>query len=111
MTTYPALCLKVGSDYQFVYPSEIIHVHSEGSYSILTIKDNKKLIVSKKLKEIEAQLPMDIFIRVHHSHLVNLMYLHSYGRDNNAEIRLINGDSIKISRRKRSEFMHRFILL
>ena len=111
MTSYPALCLKVEGDYKFVFPSEIVHIHSEGSYSIVTIKENKKLIVSKKLKEIEAQLPPDIFVRVHHSYVINLMYLQSYGKDSSSEIHLTNGDMIKISRRKRPDFMNRFILI
>lgn len=111
MTSYPALCLKVEGDYQFVFPSEIVHVQSEGSYSIVTINENKKLVVSKKLKEIEAQLPQDIFVRVHHSYLINLIYLHSYGKNNRSEIHLTNGDMIKISRRKRPDFMNRFIFI
>ena len=111
MTNFPAICLKMGSDYQFVFPSEIIHVHSEGSYSVLTIKGNKNLIISKKLKEVEAQLPADIFVRVHHSYLVNLMYVQSYGSDSSSELFLTNGDVIKMSRRKKTDFMERFIML
>ena len=111
MTNFPAICLKIGIDFKFIYPSEIIYIHSDGSYSELTISDGKKRIVSKKLKEIEAQLPVDIFVRVHQSYVVNLMYLRSFGKDNKSELHLTNGDVIKISRRKKAVFMKRFIML
>jgi two-component system LytT family response regulator len=111
MTKFPGICLKVGSDYQFVFPSEIIHIHSEGSYSVLTITGNKQLVVSKKLKEIIALLPTDIFVRVHHCYAVNLMYLQSFEKGANSQLVLTNGDVIKMSRRKKSDFMERFTLL
>lgn len=109
MISYPALCLKVDLEYQFVFPTEIVQVHSEGSYSIITLKDGKKLTICKKLKDVEELLPTDIFMRVHHSDIINLMYLSSYSNHNPPSVQLSTGATVQISRRKKVEFMQKFL--
>lgn len=109
MSPYPALCLKVDLEYQFIFPAEIVQVHSEGSYSIITLKSGKKLTISKKIKDVEALLPRDIFMRVHHSDIINLMYLSSFSNDTKALVYLSTGAVVQVSRRKKVEFMERFL--
>ncbi|MEJ0102136.1 MAG: response regulator [Bacteroidota bacterium] len=50
----------------------IISCASDSNYTILSLKDNKKIIASRTLKEIEELLEEHSFVRVHHSYLVNL---------------------------------------
>lgn len=109
MKAYPALCLNVGRDIQFIHPAEIILVQSEGSYSHLTLQGGIKITVSKKIKDIESILPEDIFVRVHHSTIINLMFLSKFHNNESSEIELTNGTNVKLSRRKKTQFMSRFV--
>ena len=109
MNKYPAICFVVGHDYKFVYPSDIMYVQSEGSYSNIYLQKDQKLTVSKNLKELESTLPKDIFVRIHHSILLNLIYVDIYHHDSTQEIELTNGVKLPLSRRKKSSFLNRFI--
>jgi two-component system, LytTR family, response regulator len=70
---------------------EIIYCHSDTGYTTFFLTDNRKIVVSKSIKEYEELLP-DYFMRPHQSYLVNHHFIDRYHKDgylvlrNNAEI-------------------------
>lgn len=108
MNRYPAICISVGNEYKFIYPADIMYISSEGSYSHLFIKDHPKIIVSKNLKELESILPTKIFLRVHHSYIINLIYVAKYLNEEQTLIELTDGSLIPLSRRKKTTFLEKF---
>jgi two-component system LytT family response regulator len=108
MIRYPAICLLQGQDYLFVFPSEITHVLAEDGKVTIFIKDKDSVQVSKSMKEIESLLPVEIFLRVHHSAIINLMYVDKYHPGENNTIELIGGNLVPLSRRRKSDFLDRF---
>ena len=56
----------------FLESKEILFIVSDGNYSTFHTTNNKKIVVTKKLKEINALLPNEIFFRVHNSYIINL---------------------------------------
>ena len=62
----------------FINLSSIIRCQSEGNYTILHLKDGRKITVAKTLKVFEDMLSGYDFFRVHHSHIVNLTQVKSY---------------------------------
>ena len=56
----------------FLNVDEINFVQSDGNYSTIYLKNNKKKVVTKKLKDINAILPQHSFFRTHNSYIVNL---------------------------------------
>lgn len=58
------------------------------------------MLVSKVLNQIQQQLPPEMFIRVHRSHLVNKHYIKKVSGTHIKKAELINGESIVFSRRK-----------
>lgn len=61
-------------------------------------------LLSKKLKEIEAQTD-DSFFRVHNSYLVNLHYVKEYVKNDGPYLVLSDGVSIPVSRAKKNELL------
>ena len=89
----------------FLEPSSIYYVESDGNYSTFYIKNEKKIVVTKKLKEIEALLVSKSFYRVHNSFIINLNKIKEYIKSDNYVI-LEDAKKIPVSRQKKSDFLN-----
>jgi two-component system LytT family response regulator len=87
---------------------EIVSLAADGSYTRLALRDGRKLLSSRNLKEYEDQLPPDIFMRVHHSHVINLSYVSHYHRGEGGSVSMTDGSHLLVSKRKKKEFLDRF---
>lgn len=88
----------------FVDFKDIIYCKSEGSYTEIHFNEDNMELLSKKLKEIEAQTD-DSFFRVHNSYLVNLYYVKEYVKNDGPYLVLSNGVSVPVSRAKKNELL------
>jgi len=73
------------------------------------LSSNKKITVCKKLKDLAINLPKELFVRVHNSDIINLMYITGLSKNTDSKIQLSNNSTVKLSRRKKAEFLQRFI--
>ncbi|HWK02677.1 MAG TPA: response regulator [Puia sp.] len=79
----------------------IISCSSDSNYTILMLKDGQKIIASRTLKEIEELLEDHSFLRVHHSHLVNLNEISRYVKGEGGYLVMTNETSIDVSRSRK----------
>ena len=84
---------------------DIIRAEADGSYCRLILNNADSLIVSKKLKELEELVENGTFFRVHASHLINVHNVSEYLKEDGGQVIMSNGDSVPISRRKKSLFI------
>lgn len=98
------ISLPNGQGYSMVNIDDIIHIEADSNYSIFYLANKDKITVSKVLKEYEEILPVNQFVRVHKSSIINLNYLEEYNSRNGLELILKNGDKIAVSRRRASDF-------
>ena len=72
--------ISVKADYKvsLVKISTIVYLESEGEYVRLHLSDHSSITTLFRLKNMEAALPSDRFMRVHRSYIVNLDYIRSY---------------------------------
>lgn len=94
------IVLKDSKSIYFVKIEDIICCESEGSYTTFFLELNKKITVSKSLKEFEQLLVPYDFMRPHNSHLVNKTKIIRLDKANNGTLVLSNGAEIPISQRK-----------
>lgn len=88
----------------FVAVQEIIYLEADGSYTKVHLKNSKSILVSKKLKYFELLLEnRSQFYRVHRSTIININYIVKYSKADN-HISLDNGESVAISRDKKTAF-------
>ena len=90
---------------------EIIRCEAEVNYTNFFLTSKNKMLVSKTLKEFEELLNDYDFIRVHHSHLINLHHVKNYVRGEGGTITMTDGTEVDVSRRKKEEFLKRLASL
>ena len=86
---------------QMVTVDNIVHCASDSNYTILSLKNQQKVIASRTLKEIEELLEEYSFLRVHHSNLVNLNEVHKYVKGEGGYLVMSDGSSINVSRSRK----------
>jgi len=91
----------------FLDPAEIIFVESDGNYSSINTIHNKKIVLTKKLKEVNSLLPKNDFFRIHNSYVVNLNMIKEFYKTDGYVI-TENNHKIPVSRQKKSEFLDQF---
>lgn len=83
----------------------IIYCESDGNYTRIFLTQNKKIMVSRTLKDIENMLPYPHFLRIHHSNLVNIHHVNEYIRGEGGEVLLSNGTYLRVSRNRKEELL------
>lgn len=68
----PTITLSVSDGLEFIPVKDIIRLEAAGAYTNFFLKNSKKIMVSKNLKEYESLLSDHEFMRIHNSHIINL---------------------------------------
>lgn len=79
----------------------IISCTSESNYTILKLRNDKKIITTRILKEIQELLEEYSFLRVHNSYLVNLNEVSKYIKGEGGYLIMSDGSSIDVSRSRK----------
>ncbi len=91
-------------------PAEsIISCESESNYTFLFLKDKRKIIASRNLKEIEEMLEDYPFIRVHHSYMVNLNEVEKYVKGEGGYLMMSDGSTINVSRSRKELLLKKLL--
>lgn len=89
---------------EFVRVESIIRCTSSNNYTEFFLKDKKKILVSRTLKEAEDILADHAFIRVHNSHIINVNSVTKYIRGEGGYLVMEDGSTVDVSR-SRKEFL------
>ena len=76
---------------------EIVYIEADGSYSIMHLKENKSVMVTRKIKDFEETLSTKGFIRVHKSFLVNIDCIIELHRNDSGYLLMSNKAKVPIS--------------
>lgn len=107
VTTQRKIALPTMEGLIFIPVEEIIRCEASDNYTRFYFMDGTKEVVCKTLKAIEYLLEDMNFLRVHHSHLINLQHVTSYIRGQGGFVKMCDGALVEISRRKKAEFIKR----
>lgn len=110
-TKYPCIAIGSSSELLFYWPGDILYCKSDGNTTTIFLKGGGERTTSKKLKDLEAALPQEVFVRVHHSYVINLMHVLKFYNDERKSVALSEGHEIQVSRRRKAEFLTRFVKL
>lgn len=89
---------------------EVVMLKSDKSYTTIYLTNERSLLVSKTLKEVEKKFDFPQFFRVHNSYLININHVKEYLKSLGGELIMSNGMSASISRNKKSELIERLAL-
>ncbi len=102
----PKITIDTDGKLIFLNPDDILFVASDGNYSSVYTRNDKKIVVTKKLKEIDALLPSDVFFRVHNSYIINLKKIKEFLKTEGYVV-LENNHKIPVSRLRKSKFLNK----
>ena len=87
--------------------NDVIMLKSDKSYTTIFLVDEKKILVTKTLKEVEKSFAFPEFFRVHNSFLINMNHVKEYRKKMGGELIMSNELSASISRNKKNELLER----
>ena len=105
-SAFSRLAVPTPEGFEFVPAEQIIHCEANDNYTHFYLRDGKKIIASRTLKEIEEQLqPFLHFVRVHHSYVVNLNQILRYVRGEGGHLIMSNGATVAVSRSRKESLL------
>lgn len=104
---FKRIVLPTTNGFTVVNPDDIIRCESDRNYTFIFLKDGRRILVSRTIKEYDEMLAEYNFFRIHQSHLINLNYLKNYTRGRGGYVELIDGTNIDVSARRKTEFLKR----
>lgn len=99
------LAIPTSDGMEYLNPKDIIRIESDRSYSWFFITGNRKVLVSRHLKEFQDLLGDRNFFRSHNSHLINLRFVRKFIRKEGGYIEMQDGAQIPISRGRKDLFL------
>ncbi|MBX2979454.1 MAG: response regulator transcription factor [Flavobacteriales bacterium] len=99
------ITVPTAEGFHVLSPPEIVRCESDGNYTRFHLVNGDKVLVSRTMKEYDAQLEPHGFMRVHFSHLVNMAQVRSYLHRDGGLLVLANGHEVPVSHRRRNEVL------
>jgi two-component system LytT family response regulator len=99
------LALDTSAGLVFVEIKNITHCEANGKSTWCYIHNQEKILAKKNLGEFENFLSDYNFIRVHHSHLVNVDFIKSYKPGRTGVITMQDNSLVDVSQRKKDDFL------
>jgi two-component system LytT family response regulator len=108
-STFRKMAIPTSEGYELITVEHIIRCEADDNYTHLFLKDHKKIIACRTLKEIEEQLhDFSYFVRVHHSWLVNMNEVTKYVRGEGGYVVMSDGSSVNVSRNRKEALLKWF---
>lgn len=104
-STYSKITLPTGNAYEIVNVKDIVRCEADGNYTKFFLTDKRRLLISNSMKHYEELLPENDFIRVHHSHLININHVLRYVKTDGGFVVMSDESEVEISRRKKDAFL------
>lgn len=101
------IALPNGNTIQYIPVMDITRIESQSNYSIVHFTNRPKQTVAKTLKELEEQLLPHNFLRIHHSHLINLEYVIGFKNQDSGYVIMHGNELVEISRRRKQLVMEK----
>jgi two-component system, LytTR family, response regulator len=103
---FKKIALSSAEGFDLISAEDLIRCEAKDNYTYFYLKGKRTILVSRTLKDVEEQLaPFNIFIRVHHSSLINLNEITKYTKGEGGLITMSDGSLVNVSRRKKDELM------
>ena len=98
------IALPTAEGLRFIDIHDICCLRAEGNYTTICMK-NEKHLVSRPLKEFEDILPVESFLRIHHSHIINKDKVIRYIRGEGGQVVMSDGSTLDVSKRRKADFL------
>ena len=91
----------------FISLNEILYAESSSNYTNLLMLDNRKLLISKTLKEVQSVLEDSHFLRIHRQYIINLNHVKQLNR-NDSIVTMLNNDELPVARTQKELLIEKY---
>lgn len=102
--TRQRMAIPTAEGLQFLVMDDILYLEASTNYTNIFLEGHK-YTVSRTLKDFEDLLPAAVFVRIHHSYIVNKHYVEKYIRGEGGQVVLCNGVTLEVSKRRKAEVL------
>lgn len=102
------IVLKTQESIHIVKLSDIIRCEADHNYCTFYLNNGKNILISRNLGEYEELLSGLFFFRTHQSHLININYILSFEKHEGGYLKMADGSSVPVSKRKKDELLGLF---
>ena len=99
------LSLPTSDGWELVSVSDVIRCQSDGSYTDIHIEGGRCIKISRNLKQLDEALGGADFVRVHHSHLVNLAHVRRFLRQDGGVVVMSDGSEVAVARSRKEQLL------
>jgi len=99
------IALPSSDGYEFERVSSILYCVAEGAYTRVILKDKPPMVISRTLGDIEEILPSEIFLRIHHSTIVNLNVITHYSRTDGGYVVITTKEKLTVSKARKETLL------
>lgn len=99
------ITLKMADCIHVINIADIVCCEADRNYTNFHLVTDERIMVSRSLGEYEDMLPVDSFIRVHQSYLVNVAHIKRYDKTDGGFLITTNGKNIPVSTRKKEQLI------
>lgn len=89
---------------EFFSPEDLLYFEASGNYTKVHTAQSNHILLTKKLKILEEELPHDLFFRIHNSYIINLSRVKLFHK-NDGLIILDNGTELPVSKQRRANIL------
>lgn len=100
------ITLKTTDSIHIINIDDIIYCESDRNYTTFHLIADKKILVSKSLREYETLLPNTNFMRTHQSFLVNFDHVIRYEKGDKNYLVTSNEEHVPVAIRKKEQVVH-----
>ncbi|MBI4647511.1 MAG: LytTR family transcriptional regulator [Bacteroidia bacterium] len=101
------MAIQTREGFELIAIKDFIRFEADGKYTWCFLVNGEKILSTKNLKEFEDLLSDYNFLRVHHSHLVNMEHIQYYHKGEGGIIVMSNHDRVVVSKRQKEAFLER----
>jgi two-component system LytT family response regulator len=84
---------------------DIVYCEADGPYTKFHFSNKNSMMISKNLKEFEQILDPHMFMRSHHSFLVNIYHINRYEKADGGTLLMSNAKQVPVSQRKKEQLL------
>ncbi len=101
------IVLKSAENIYLIEIQDIIQVKADNNYTVFYLQEDKKVVISKSLKEFDNKLAPYGFFRAHQSHLINWQHAITFKKKED-RLLMTGGIHIPIAQSKKQDFIRYF---
>ena len=96
------IALQQQHEIRYVEVADIVRCEADNSYTSFYLINGDRIVVSRSIKEYTDLLKPIGFLRTHQSHMVNIIYIKSWIKEDGGALLLVTGDKIPVSKPNKS---------